>query len=70
MKRKAGWPVIALRGVALYAVGYGCYWGVADALGLPHEFHNLWTKALILPGVAGAALYFNMTSENDANKRK
>ena len=64
MKRKASWPVIILRGMGLYAAGYACYWGVADALGLPHEFRNLWTKALILPGIAAAALYFNKTSEN------
>lgn len=58
---KPSLPAIILRGVALYALAYGCYWGAAWLVGSPHEFRNLWAKALILPGIAAAAFYFNKT---------
>ena len=66
-KRKASWPVLILRGVALYVLAYACYWGAAQLVGSPHEFRHLWAKALILPGIAAAAYYFNQTNTRRGN---
>ena len=55
--------VLVLRGVALYAFGYACYWGAAWLVGSPHDFRHLWAKALLLPGIAAAAFYFNKTNQ-------
>ena len=55
--------VIVLRGLALYAFSYGMYWGAAWMVGSPHEFRNLWAKALIPVSVLAAAYYFNLTNQ-------
>lgn len=62
MKRKPSIAIVILRGLALYAVSYGMYWGAAWMVGSPHEFSNLWAKALIPVGVVAAAFYFNQTN--------
>jgi len=67
MKSSPSLPVLALRGVALYLFAYACYWGAGWLVGSPHEFRNLWAKALILPGIAAAAYYFNKTNGRRGN---
>ena len=67
MKSKSGIPILILRGLVLYALAYGLYWGAAWMVGSPHEFRNLWAKALILPGIAAAAFYFNKTNQSRGN---
>ena len=63
VKTRPGPLVLALRGLALYAVSYGLYWGAAWGIGSPHEFRNLWAKALIPLAVVLAAMYFNKTNQ-------
>ena len=67
MKTKVSVAVILLRGAGLYLFAYACYWGAAQLVGSPHEFRNLWAKALILPGIAAAAYYFNKTNTRRGN---
>ncbi len=67
MKTSPSLLLMVLRGVGLYAVAYACYWGAAWLVGSPHEFRNLWGKALILPGIAAAAYYFNKTNGRRGN---
>lgn len=67
MKRKPGIAVIILRGLALYVFSYAMYWGAAWMVGSPHEFSNLWAKALIPVGVVAAAYYFNQTNQKRGN---
>lgn len=63
MKPKPSVPIILLRGAALYAFSYAMYWGAAWMVGSPHEFVNLWAKALIPVAVVAAAFYFNQTNQ-------
>lgn len=63
MKTKPSIAVIIFRVAALYAFSYGMYWGAAWMVGSPHEFPNLWAKALIPVGVVAAAFYFNKTNQ-------
>ncbi len=67
MKTSPSLPVLALRGVGLYLFAYACYWGAGWLVGSPHGFRNLWAKALILPGIAAAAYYFNKTNGRRGN---
>ncbi len=67
MKTSPSLPVLVLRGVALYGFAYACYWGAAYLVGSPHDFRHLWAKALILPGIAAAAYYFNTTNTRRGN---
>ena len=66
-KRKASLPALALRGIGLYVFAYACYWGAGWLVGSPHDFRHLWAKALILPGIAAAAYYFNKTNVRRVN---
>lgn len=67
VKTKSSLAVLALRGAALYAFAYACYWGAAYLVGSPHEFRHLWAKSLIPLGVVAAAMYFNKTNQSRGN---
>ncbi len=59
--------VIILRVVTLYAFSYAMYWGAAWLIGSPHEFPNLWAKALTPVAIVAAAYYFNRTNQKRGN---
>ena len=54
-------------GLALYGFSYGLYWAAAWLIGSPSGFRDLWAKALILPGIALTAFYFNTTNRPRGN---
>ncbi len=60
-------PTLIAYALALYAFAYTLYWGAAWLVGGPHEFRNLWAKALLLPAIAAAAYYFNKTNTPRGN---
>jgi uncharacterized membrane-anchored protein len=63
VKPKPSILVVVLRILALYAFSYALYWGAAWMIGSPHEFANLWAKALTPVAVVAAAFYFNQTNQ-------